>query len=103
MSELEADKLADVDRMATPRQAPGASPAWRRALSNAWYELRKSRTASIGAGHAGAAVRRLHRHAVDRHARSDQAELPRAPRAAVSEQHLLGTDRLGRDIYSRLL
>ena len=47
MSELQAGKL--------PLDVPRAAPAPRRlkrlaaVLSNAWYELRKSRTASIGA------------------------------------------------------
>jgi peptide/nickel transport system permease protein len=36
---------------------------------------------------------------VDRYTRPDQAELSRTP----GTQHYLGTDRLGRDIYSRLL
>jgi peptide/nickel transport system permease protein len=99
MSELEADKLLDV---------PLAPPAPRRAgrlattLSNAWYELRKSRTASIGAVMLillfGACI------ATPWIATHDPIKQDyRARLAAPSENHLLGTDRLGRDIYSRLL
>ncbi len=49
MSELEADKLVDG---AIAWRAPPAPPRRRRlavVLGNAWHELRKSRTASIGA------------------------------------------------------
>ena len=49
MSELEAGKLVPLDvpwrRPRPPRRRSAGSPS----LSNAWYELRKSRTASIGA------------------------------------------------------
>jgi peptide/nickel transport system permease protein len=102
MSELQADKLVDV---AIGRAAPPAPPRSKRlmaALSNAWYELRKSRTASIGAVMLvllfGACV------ATPWIATHDPIKQDyRARLAPPSEKHLLGTDRLGRDIYSRLL
>jgi peptide/nickel transport system permease protein len=99
MSELEADKLLDV-----PLSPPAPRRAGRlaTALSNAWYELRKSRTASIGAVMLillfGACI------ATPWIATHDPIKQDyRARLAAPSEKHLLGTDRLGRDIYSRLL
>jgi peptide/nickel transport system permease protein len=102
MSQLEADKLLDI---AIGRHAPPAPrrlqrlTAW---LSNAWYELRKSRTASIGAVMlvllfgACAATPWL---ATQDPIKQNYRERLQPP----SEKHLLGTDRLGRDIYSRLL
>jgi len=102
MSELQADKLVDV---AVSRDAPPAPRRLRRlatVLSNAWYELRKSRTASIGAIMLvllfGACI------ATPWIATHDPTKQDyRARLAPPSEKHLLGTDRLGRDIYSRLL
>lgn len=102
MSELEADKLVDV---VFARQAPPSRPRLRRfaaTLSNAWYELRKSRTASIGAVMLvllfGACIATPWIATHDPIKQNYRARL-----APPSEQHLLGTDRLGRDIYSRLL
>jgi peptide/nickel transport system permease protein len=99
MSELEADKLLDI-ALAPP--APRRVGRLATALSNAWYELRKSRTASIGAVMLillfGACI------ATPWIATHDPIRQDyRARLAAPSEKHLLGTDRLGRDIYSRLL
>jgi peptide/nickel transport system permease protein len=102
MSELQADKLVDV---AIAQPAPPAPRRIRRlaaALSNAWYELRKSRTASIGAVMLvllfGACI------ATPWIATHDPIKQDyRARLQPPSEKHLLGTDRLGRDIYSRLL
>ena len=99
MSELEADKLLDV---ALAPQAPRRLGRLATVLSNAWYELRKSRTASIGAVMLillfGACI------ATPWLAMHDPIKQDyRARLAAPSENHLLGTDRLGRDIYSRLL
>lgn len=102
MSELEADKLVDVE---IGRDAPPAPrrlarlTAW---LSNSWHELRKSRTGSIGAVMLvllfGACI------ATPWIATHDPIKQDyRARLAPPSEKHLLGTDRLGRDIYSRLL
>ena len=102
MSELEADKLIDV---AAGRHAPPAPRRLARlaaGVSNAWYELRKSRTASIGAVMlvllVGACI------ATPWLATHDPIKQDyRARLSPPSEKHLLGTDRLGRDIYSRLL
>jgi peptide/nickel transport system permease protein len=102
MSELEADKLVDG---AIVWRAPPAPPRSRRlatALSNAWHELRKSRTASIGAVMLvllfGACIGTpwLATHDPIKQNYRERLQPP-------SEKYLLGTDRLGRDIYSRLL
>jgi len=102
MSELEADKLVDGT---LAWRAPPAPPRTRRltaALANAWHELRKSRTASIGAVMLvllfGACIATPWLATHDPIKQNYRARL-----APPSEQHLLGTDRLGRDIYSRLL
>ena len=102
MSELEADKLVDGT---LAWRAPPVPPRTRRlatALANAWHELRKSRTASIGAVMLvllfGACIATPWLATHDPIKQNYRARL-----APPSEQHLLGTDRLGRDIYSRLL
>jgi len=102
MSELEADKLVDG---AIAWRAPPAPPRRHRlavALGNAWHELRKSRTASIGAVMLvllfGACIATPWIATHDPIKQNYRARL-----APPSEQHLLGTDRMGRDIYSRLL
>lgn len=102
MSELEAGKLVDV---AYERQVPPAPPRLQRlmaALSNAWYELRKSRTATIGAVMLvllfGACIATPWIATHDPIKQNYRARL-----APPSAEHVLGTDRLGRDIYSRLL
>lgn len=109
MSELQADKPAGV---ALAAAAPTAAPerpmertGGRRflaALANAWYELRKSRTASIGAVMLvllfGACIATPWIATHDPIKQNYRARL-----APPSEQHWLGTDRMGRDIYSRLL
>jgi peptide/nickel transport system permease protein len=102
MTELEAGKLIDV---AYERRVPPAPPRLQRlraALSNAWYELRKSRTATIGAVMLvllfGACIATPWIATHDPIKQNYRARL-----APPSEQHLLGTDRMGRDIYSRLL
>jgi peptide/nickel transport system permease protein len=102
MSELEADKLIDGT---LAWRAPPAPPLGQRiatTISNAWYELRKSRTASIGAVMLvllfGACIATPWIATHDPIKQSYRERL-----APPSEKHLLGTDRLGRDIYSRLL
>jgi peptide/nickel transport system permease protein len=71
-------------------------------ISNVWYELRKSRTASIGAVMLvllfGACIATpwIATHDPIKQNYRERLQPP-------SEKHLLGTDRMGRDIYSRLL
>ena len=100
MSELEADKL--VDGAIAWRAPPARRRRFAVALGNAWHELRKSRTASIGAVMLvvlfGACIATPWLATHDPIKQNYRARL-----APPSEQHLLGTDRLGRDIYSRLL
>ncbi len=102
MTELQAGKLVDI---ADERHVPPAPPRLKRfmaALSNAWYELRKSRTATIGAVMLvllfGACIATPWIATHDPIKQNYRARL-----APPSEQHLLGTDRMGRDTYSRLL
>src|SRR5215203_6083164 len=101
MTELEARKFADLEAIRAPTLG-GRLARWRTALSNAWHELRKSRTASIGAVMLvllfGACIATPWLATHDPIKQNYRARL-----APPSEQHLLGTDRLGRDIYSRLL
>ena len=102
MSELEADKLADGTLAWRAPPAPLRSRRLATALSNAWHELRKSRTASIGAVMLvllfGACIGTpwLATHDPIKQNYRERLQPP-------SEKHLLGTDRMGRDIYSRLL
>jgi len=101
MSELEADRLVTLDAA----RVPPSPRRWKRlaaVLSNAWHELCKSRTASIGAVMLvllfGACVATpwIATHDPIKQSYRERLKPP-------SEKHLLGTDRLGRDIYSRLL
>ena len=101
MTELEARKLVDLDERRAP-VATGRVTRFGAFLSNAWYELRKSRTASIGLimlvllFGACAATPWL---ATQDPIKQNYRERLQPP----SEKHLLGTDRMGRDIYSRIL
>src|SRR5919106_2044230 len=101
MTEIQADKLAELDKLRTPIISSRLSRG-RMALGNAWHELRKSRTASIGAVMLvllfGACIGTpwLATHDPIKQNYRERLQPP-------SEQHLLGTDRMGRDIYSRLL
>src|SRR6185295_16084997 len=101
MTEIQVDKLAALEGVHAP--AIGTRLArWRIALGNAWHELRKSRTASIGAVMLvllfGACIATPW-IATQNPIKQNYRERLQPP----SEKHLLGTDRMGRDIYSRLL
>ena len=101
MSELEADRLVALDVARVP-PTPQRRKRLAAVLSNAWHELRKSRTASIGAVMLvllfGACIATpwIATHDPIKQSYRERLKPP-------SEKHLLGTDRLGRDIYSRLL
>ena len=105
MSELQADKPVSVafdGATAAPPAERSKAQRLRATLSNVWHELRKSRTASIGAVMLvllfGACI------ATPWLATHDPIKQDyRARLAPPSEKHFLGTDRMGRDIYSRLL
>jgi peptide/nickel transport system permease protein len=101
MTELEARKFADLEAIRAPTLG-GRLARWRTTLGNAWHELRKSRTASIGAVMLvllfGACIATPWITTYDP-IKQNYRERLQPP----SEKHLLGTDRMGRDIYSRLL
>jgi ABC-type dipeptide/oligopeptide/nickel transport system permease subunit len=102
MTQLEAPKLAGLASPGLGPAVPGRGTRLVAGISRAWYELRKSRTALIGffmlVALFGACV------ATPRIAPHDPIKQSYRERLAPpSEKHYLGTDRLGRDIYSRLL
>jgi len=101
MSELEADRLVALDATRVP-PTPQRRKRLVAVLSNAWHELRKSRTASIGAVMLvllfGACIATPWITTYDP-VKQNYRERLQPP----SEKHLLGTDRMGRDIYPRLL
>jgi len=102
--------MTDIDigktsiAIGTRSRVPGPRRAARAAalLGNAWYELRKSKTGLVGfimlvllfAACLATPVIATH----DPVKQSYRERL-----APPSEKHYLGTDRLGRDIYSRIL
>lgn len=101
MTEVQVRKFADLDEGRAPAIA-GRLSRLAAFLSNAWHELRKSRTASIGAVMLvllfGACI------ATPWIATQDPIKQNYRERLQPpSEQHLLGTDRMGRDIFSRLM
>jgi ABC-type dipeptide/oligopeptide/nickel transport system permease subunit len=101
MTEIQARNLADLDAV-RPLAVAGRLARWRVALGNAWHELRKSRTASIGA----VMLVLLFGACIGTPWLVTQSPIKQNYRERLqppSEQHLLGTDRLGRDIYSRLM
>jgi peptide/nickel transport system permease protein len=101
MTELPASKLAVFDGAALPA-LPGRRKRLAAGLSRAWYELRKSRTAFIGFWmlvvlfSACVATPWIATHDPIKQSYRERLAPP-------SEKHFLGTDRMGRDIYSRLL
>jgi ABC-type dipeptide/oligopeptide/nickel transport system permease subunit len=101
MTEIQADKLGELATVRRPAIG-GRLARWRAALGNAWHELRKSRTASIGAVmlvllfSACIATPWITTYDPIKQNYRERLQPP-------SEKHLLGTDRMGRDIYTRLL
>jgi ABC-type dipeptide/oligopeptide/nickel transport system permease subunit len=101
MTQIEARRLAELDEVRQPSLAERGSRlmAW---MGNAWHELRKSRTASIGA----VMLVLLFGACIATPWLATQSPIKQNYRERLqppSEKHLLGTDRMGRDIYSRLL
>jgi peptide/nickel transport system permease protein len=102
MTEIQAPRLAGfADARAMPA-LPGRRTRLAEGMSRAWYELRKSRTAFIGLCMlvalfgACAATPWIATHDPIKQSYRERLAPP-------STRHYLGTDRLGRDIYSRLL
>lgn len=101
MSQIEARRLAELDEVRQPSLAERGSRLLA-FLANAWHELRKSRTASIGA----VMLVLLFGACIATPWLATQSPIKQNYRERLqppSEKHLLGTDRMGRDIYSRLL
>jgi peptide/nickel transport system permease protein len=99
MAEIGIKDVASVERARAPAKPRGR---WAGLLANAWHELRKSKTALIGFVMLimlfGACL------ATPVIATHDPVKQNYRERLVPpSETHYLGTDRLGRDIYSRLL
>ncbi|MBV9833564.1 MAG: ABC transporter permease [Alphaproteobacteria bacterium] len=99
MTELPASKLAVFADLPA---LPGRRKRLVAGVSRAWYELRKSRTAFIGFWmlvvlfSACIATPWIATHDPIKQSYRERLAPP-------SEKHFLGTDRMGRDIYSRLL
>ena len=102
MTQLEAPKLAGLADLHPGPALPGRRTRASSSIWNAWYELRKSRTAFIGffmlVALFGACIATP---VIATHDPIKQSYRERL--APPSAKHYLGTDRLGRDIYSRLL
>jgi len=102
MADLDSPRIAYLD---VAQRGPAVPPRLRRfvtSLSNAWHELRKSRTAFIG--FIMIAILFAACLATPMIATHDPVKQSYRERlAAPSDKHYLGTDRMGRDIYSRLL
>ena len=102
MTEVQAPKLASLADARLVPALPGRGTRLAGTLSRAWYELRKSRTAFIGfcmlvvLFSACIATPWIATHDPIKQSYRERLAPP-------SEKHFLGTDRLGRDIYSRLL
>ena len=100
--ELQAPKLAGLTSARLAPALPRRSTRLAAAISRAWYELRKSRTAFIGfcmlVALFGACIATPWIATHDPIKQSYRERL-----APPSDKHYLGTDRMGRDIYSRLL
>jgi peptide/nickel transport system permease protein len=102
MAELQAPRLAGLAEGYPAPALPGRGRRLTAGISRAWYELRKSRTAFIGfwmlVALMGACIATPWIATHDPIKQSYRERL-----AQPSKKHYLGTDRLGRDIYSRLL
>ena len=99
MAEIGIKDVASGERPRAPAKPRGR---WIGLLANAWHELRKSKTALVGFVMLvmlfGAC---LATPVIATHDPIKQSYRERL--VPPSEKHYLGTDRLGRDIYSRLL
>ena len=99
MAEIGIKDVASVEQPRAPAKPRGR---WAGLLANAWHELRKSKTALVGfvmlVTLFGAC---LATPVIATHDPIKQSYRERL--VPPSETHYLGTDRLGRDIYSRVL
>lgn len=102
MTDLHAPKLVGFADARLVPALPRRGTRLTVGISRAWYELRKSRTALIGfcmlVALFGACIGTPWIATHDPIKQSYRERL-----APPSEKHYLGTDRMGRDIYSRLL
>jgi peptide/nickel transport system permease protein len=102
MAELQASRLNGFVEARPVPALPGRGTRLASGISRAWYELRKSRTAFIGffmlvmLMSACIATPWIATHDPIKQSYRERLAPP-------SSKHFLGTDRLGRDIYSRLL
>ena len=96
------DRAVGADRAAEVPPPPSRLRRFADGIGNAWYELRKSKTALIGLAMltvlfaACIATPVIATHNPVKQSYRERLVPP-------NEEHILGTDRLGRDIYSRLL
>jgi peptide/nickel transport system permease protein len=102
MTELRGSRLSSFAEARPVSAAPGRGTRLAAGIARAWYELRKSRTGFVGfcmlVALMGACIATPWIATHDPIKQSYRERL-----APPSTKHYLGTDRLGRDIYSRLL
>jgi peptide/nickel transport system permease protein len=102
MADVQAPKLAGLADARLVPALPGRGARLAGGISRAWYELRKSRTAFVGFCMLVLLFGLcLATPWIATHDPIKQSYRERL--APPSKKHYLGTDRLGRDIYSRLL
>ncbi len=102
MTEIDARRMTYLDVATAPPSIPQRMSRLVSAVGNAWHELRKSRTAFIGfimlvvLFAACIATPVIATHDPVKQSYRERLVPP-------SSEHYLGTDRFGRDVYSRLL